>query len=431
MTDWWRRMLGSVAPESYRTAVAWIVLLAIAVMLNRILIHVWNINYAVANFARWTLSSDAGRSARVENAHLIRDQLESVLLSEGINSQDLRLEVYRSFLNNYLAVSVAETDLLAADKLFSEGMTQQIAGGLAEAITGFEQAITKNPRLVAAYPHLYAAYLAGGRRFEANRLYSQLRALAPNNEIDASDQAGRRVPVPFVELAPGVRFIGYNLLASDLPYSHPAPITLYWEVDACEADQAIRSWEADGWRWVTAGSRLYQVGTVENLAPNPGFEMLVLPNHEGYIPGWRPFSPPAQAEIALNENKGPLTNELQLTSLGSQSTLWTRSQPLGMDNAWYLLAGSMSSEPGVWSCVALDYDVGAGWSFPFCGTGLDNKRRIRRALLIQPRADEADATWFNLILVNFSDHGSAWYDDLLFAPIDPPHLDAVASHCRP
>ena len=424
-------MLRSVAPKSYRTAVVWIVLLAVVVMLSRIFIYVWNINYAVANFARWTLNSDAGRSTRVENAHLVRDQLESVLLSEGIHSQDLRLEVYRSFLNNYLAVSLAETNLLAADKLFSEGMTQQTAGRLREAITTFEQAITKNPRLVVAYPHLYAAYQASSWRFEANRLYSQLHALSPSNEIDESDQNGRRVPVPFVELTPGVRFIGYDLLASALPYSRAPPVTLYWEVDVCEADQAIRSWEADGWLWVSAGSRLYQVGTVENLAPNPGFEMLVLPNHEGYIPGWRPFSPPARAEIVLNENKAPLTNELQLTSLGSQSTLWTRSQPLAKDNAWYLLTGSMSSEPGVWSCVALDYDVGAGWSFPFCGTGLDNnnKRRIRRALLIQPRADEADATWFNLILVNFSDHGSAWYDDLLFAPIDLPNLETVASHC--
>ena len=428
MTDWWRRMLGSVVPESHRTAVVWVVLLAIAVMLNRIFIHVWNVNYAVVNFARWTLSPDAGRSARVENARLIRGQLESVLLSEGINSQDLRLEVYRSFLNNYLAVGLAEKNLLAADKLFSEGVAQQTAGRLGEAITAFEQAITKNPRLVAAYPHLYAAYLASGWRFEANRLYSQLRALAPSNEIDASDQNGRRVPVPFVELAPGVRFIGYDLLASDLPYSREIPITLYWEVDACGAGQAIRSWEADGWSWVSAGSGLYQVGTVENLAPNPGFEIWVLPNHGGYIPGWLPFSSRLQAEIVLNENNDPLTNELQLTSLGSRSALWTMSQPLAMDNAWYLFAGSMSSEPGVYSCVALDYDVGEGWSFLFCGNGSD-KKRARRSLLIQPRADEADATRFNLILVNFSDHGSAWYDDLLFTPIDPPNLETVASHC--
>lgn len=418
-----------VESSPHWTALMWVALIVVGLMQIPALLRLWDINSAVVDLVHWSMNSGASGNAKVMNAHLVRDQLEGVLVSKGGDLQHLRLEVYRSYLGNYLVVSLAEKNLLMANEFFNEGVKQQSAGRRGEAITAFEQAITHNPRLVAAYPRLYAAYLASGRRSESNRLYTQLRALAPSNRIGKSDHGGRWASVPAIELAPSVRFIGYDLLASELPYSREIPITLYWEVDVCEASQVVRSWEGDGWHWISAGSRLYQVGTVENLAPNPGFEMLVLPGGRGYIPGWLPlvlsnWSQP-QAEIVLGGNSGRPTNELKLTSLGTPSAFGSMPQPLAIDKSWYLFAGSLSSEAGINSCIRLADDVGTGWLPLLCSHGSE-MHAIDASVLVQP---VSHATEFSLILVNHSDRGSARYDDLLFTPIDPPYPNAVAPHC--
>jgi hypothetical protein len=50
----------------------------------------------------------------------------------------------------------------------------------------------------------------------------------------------------------------------------PISITLYWELP--QGKDGISQWKVENWYYVKVDQRLFQIGTVDNLLPNGGFE---------------------------------------------------------------------------------------------------------------------------------------------------------------
>jgi tetratricopeptide (TPR) repeat protein len=74
-----------------------------------------------------------------------------------------------------------------------------------------------------------------------------------------------------IALEGNIELIGYDLDEIELERDlNPIPITFYWQLPTLSQD--ISSWEEGSWKYFQIHNRLYQVGLIENLLPNGGFE---------------------------------------------------------------------------------------------------------------------------------------------------------------
>ena len=172
--------------------------------------------------------------------------------------------------------------------------------------------------------------------------------------------------------------------------------------------------------WVWVGRRVYQIGSVENLAPNGGFESQ-LDLEDGYTSGWSHLEscivPPALA--ILPRYPAGTSVVLSLTSRSGTCRPYSSYRiPLltsgpHLMSAWIMVKGESDSK----ACI------GNTWwgsiKTAFCAS---ESRWVHQARVVLPRPED-DAVSLD---VEVDGQGTrAFFDDVLFFPLDLQSLSEL------
>ena len=155
---------------------------------------------------------------------------------------------------------ISETSLARrrAERVYRQGQALEREGQLEAALAAYRQAYAGDGLWVEAGYRTYYLAMQTDQPALAQRHAQALRVQSPEYPVNTT-------------LDNGARLLGYDLdemrLERDID---PIPITLYWELPTPLED--VSQWQADGWTYVGVQDRLYQVGVMDNLLPNGGFE---------------------------------------------------------------------------------------------------------------------------------------------------------------
>ncbi len=136
---------------------------------------------------RWNLAAAAKQADRLGGAYLaLRDYLG--LRDEGDGANERRKEA-RSFVRAYERMlrdthpGVPLNDYLRGEELFARAYAALSEGRAEDAVTGFEAVVDLVPRHYPSWGNLGAAYLAAGRRADAQRCLKRALELNPDYTV--------------------------------------------------------------------------------------------------------------------------------------------------------------------------------------------------------------------------------------------------------
>jgi hypothetical protein len=145
-----------------------------------------------------------------------------------------------------------------AELAYRQAQKWEREGRLESALAAYQRAFADDGQWVEAGHKVYQLATQTGQTALAQRQAQALRELAPEWSVT-------------VTLTDGTMLVGYDLDEMSLEHDLGSiPITLYWKLHT--PLEGILRWQADGWTYVAVQSRLYQIGVVDNLLPNGGFE---------------------------------------------------------------------------------------------------------------------------------------------------------------
>lgn len=244
---------------------------------------------------------------------------------------------------------------------------------------------------------------------QAEAIEQQLVGLQPRYLLDVSAS---------VEAVPGWTLLGYDLDRPMLgPLSNVA-ITLYWQHDVPLA-RSPGATQTGQWDWVWVDRRVYQIGQVENLAPNGGFEsQLDLEN--GYTAGWElerlVNGPSAYDGCAVPPSLVVLSQPPNGSSVGQ--SLEDGSGTCRISSHYIPLPTPGPYLVSAWILVKGDGEacIGNTWwgsiKKAFCASG---SRWVHQAKVVLPRPEDDALSLYGEV----KGQGTrAFFDDILFFPLD-------------
>ncbi|MBN1890299.1 MAG: hypothetical protein JW850_20060 [Thermoflexales bacterium] len=145
-----------------------------------------------------------------------------------------------------------------AQGAYDQGLSWERQEELALALESYQQAFADDGRWVEAGYKVYDLGMQLGQAALAQPRAQALYTLSPEYPVSTS-------------LAAQARLLGYDLDEMSLERGvDPIPVTFYWELPG--SPEGVSRWQADGWVYVRVQNRLYQLGTLDNILPNGGFE---------------------------------------------------------------------------------------------------------------------------------------------------------------
>ena len=319
-------------------------------------------------------------------------------------------------MNRLLLLSYPETSSKAME-YFRQGLLHEQVGELEEAIQSCEQALSQNRRLIPAYVRLGQLYESQGRLVQAKKTLKEFTRLDPEYQVSKT-------------INDKWTLIGYELDEDALAWGLPVPITLYWRLEKGIAVRQPVHEKQGEWDLYRYGRRVYQLGTVANLAPNGGFERADAPHvgtptrHVGTPYGYDRYpynAPPEQHAITIAERNGQKTLVATLYNLSKKrSSLQTQPIPV-RDDVAYLAAAWVRNRAsggiagvGCWWVGDLPHVV-APYDHDFIEAGTEQWSYLSHLTRPIPGA-RACRLW----LFNYEGSGHVDFDDALFMALEPP-----------
>lgn len=370
------------------------------------------VNLAMIRSVKWATLPDAAVPIRREVA---RTAYTALTPAEDIDSfaapeRVQRLASLRTTLNNFLSAARPD-ECDAAANLLRAGIALEQNQEFSQAVAMYQDAYWQCHHLVEAYVRRYRAGQTTDDEQETSAALLDLQRLMP----DYPQPDGTPVIEPLGEDRQ-VRLIGHDVLNSRLiGYTDQVQVLLYWQVEP-SCGETLARWSDGIWTWTLTGERLYQEGTVTNIAPNPGFEDIDLNNNsrpvewQGFV-GCCGFSVPATSIVQVDRDGQP-TRVLQILAQERRGAAATQSFELNQEAALYLHAGRLRVEGSVEACISRDYDVGDGWDRLVC---LHDPSVGWQAAGAVVRPVDGARRWS--LYLEVQGKGTACFDDLVFAPL--------------
>jgi hypothetical protein len=219
---------------------------------SHVAVH-WHVNLALLTLLRSGLREGASDAQHAEWLAAAQQHLEAGLrLSPAWRWERIR-ESTRLTLSQ---LSESELEAIAEYNL---GREAEAAGRTAEAAHHYRVAIQRDGSLTAARLALWELSDRMGMLSTAEELSAFLRDLAPQYP------AG-------VGVSDGMVLLGYDVPDLAFLFDSPCLIVLHWSIpEGLDGDRLPEA--AAGWQSYRLGDRLFQVGQVENLVRNGGFEI--------------------------------------------------------------------------------------------------------------------------------------------------------------
>jgi hypothetical protein len=141
---------------------------------------------------------------------------------------------------------------------YRQGQRLEREGETTQALAHYREASNWVGSRVASIYAIYRLLQQGGDSVRVEAQLDALVALTPDFRAALA-------------ITDHVRLLGCDLDPWSLEGSEGRiPVVFYWEVPA--SDGTPREWVEDGWRYIRVRTRLYQIGMIDNLLPNGGFE---------------------------------------------------------------------------------------------------------------------------------------------------------------
>ncbi len=295
-------------------------------------------------------------------------------------------------------------------------------GNWDEAIKDYEKALEfNNNGIIDAYYRLRSLYEKQSKKEGVDRINFKLMNLKPRYEINH-------------KFNNNIILLGYSLNEIEFEMSSQFNITLYWKVTGSLISEARNSivslvHESSGRRLYRAGDRWYEVKTVTNLAPNPGFEIDAI--GVGFPTGWtgEMYAAPAESyEIAVESVFDFSNNQFFLLNNTKAKRTGRMAGPIPISSQhYYLEAGRLKGYRSN-ACLGREWRnslTGKEASYNYVITAVASPDWQTYSQVVKP---PPGADFCYLWVLNFETEGKAYFDNILFVEISLP--DELLSQLR-
>lgn len=390
----------------------------------------WSANIAWLNVIRWAavMQSDEADSKfddALQALRFLRYALANNSQLKRVNSLEQVAHSFENGTQTRAEIRQAQHELLVADRLREEGRCS-------EALPLYrELSDSRFYRVEVLLGGLLCAVELNDEA-QARHLHAMLSSLQPSRRVEPVSELLGWTPGDGIPVNEAWQFLGFDVLEERaLPFSMPAPVVLYWQLDAPDQETQVQIATRGSWKLYRVGNRVYQIGSMTNLVPNPGFEQPFLSSVGGqvHIPGWYSnhysTTNDQTIRVVLSERQDRSTLALSLwNSAGGPSDL-VATMPIQASQL-YVFGASLQQSGGSWACAAFAFHPGRlGFSSPdiegidkWAGchgnTEVTSWRDV--ATILRPRSD---STGLSLFLIDFGP-GTAEFDNVLLFPIVSP-----------
>jgi tetratricopeptide (TPR) repeat protein len=240
-----------------RSAGLLVIVLIMGLILNIPALYlVWNSNQANLFLLRWSILGDSDcDKGYLANAY-----------KWGERARNYWTEVYREQTSVKLRQTCANkvpTTQGLADIYFKEGVEYEARENLHNALTSYQNACQSNEKHIQACFLVYRVLAEMSEPESGNSYLLRLKALKPDYLV-GTVQEREMILLGFDLQIDLLGEVAENIL-----------VTLFWDIPA--PIEIVSTWVKDDWTYIQIGSRLYQIGEVDNLLPNGGFERDISP----------------------------------------------------------------------------------------------------------------------------------------------------------
>lgn len=383
----------------------------------------WTLNRAMLHVLAWASTVQTpcqDMRADAQTGWELLSALRRLCPNELLSRHDL----YRMRLKTYLDLAAQRAKYEYLRKQEQAGTELLAEGNRKEAASIFRNIIQSAPRWIEAYGGLYQCLHVLGEQGEAESVLAELADLRPMYRL-GQETAERWQEVDSIEVWPGWHLLGYDIRnEEDLAYSSSLDIVLYWEVSGSAPHEGIQVSLQGPWKVIAVEQRIYQIGVVENLVPNPGFERF---NWLGQrrVPGW-PFEKYSTAweqriGVSTVERDEIPTAVLELENFTGSSGV-TTDWLLMPSQGPYLQGGWLYSESDARLCLGRAWaphlsNEERWYSYVLCNRPLTpGWLHVAGIAVPLPEAAEVKVWALNL------GRGQGLFDNLVLFPLEQPAL---------
>ncbi len=310
--------------------------------------------------------------------------------------------------------------------LYDAGQQSLASGDYRQAAALFQTVLERDPHYVEAYISLLRTLRAMEEMEAAQAVQADLLALEPPRRL--GEQTPERIwqEVERVQMWPGWFLLGFDVRnAWEMARAPTLEMVFYWQhADSAPTSAQLTVSSEGNWQVVALGDRVWQIGTVPNLAPNPGFEQRV---EQGLRcpAGWPREKYSTSSEQIIDQvwadRAGEPTLAVRLNNLTGPSGLVSRRIPVGSSDTVYLQAAWLRTEPGARPCLGRQWfpnpsGSGPWYSYTVCNIPLPEGWTYMASIT---RPYDSSVMEVELWMLNLG-RSAAFFDDLLFVPLHRP-----------
>jgi hypothetical protein len=305
---------------------------------------------------------------------------------------------------DYYALQQARLMVLAGERCEQEG-------DITCALEKYRDALQLNSRLIPAYYELYRLYNLLGEHDQAQAILSQVESLSPTFPLATPASLDNSV------------LFGYDLDEALLEMDRNVEVTLYLQTGGSPSTDFTKTIEAD-WQIYRLGDRLYQVGSVINMATNGGFELTSTINDQqpsGFTAERYGPDKYAAHRIVINNERGMPTICAELDNsrvAGGPSGYMSSDFWPVTKNTPYLLGGWVHSvqQAGKIGLLWMGGEVPDNQRNSYVSPSSDRGGWVYHAGVLEP---PNNAVFLRLQLLNQISDGLACFDNVFLVPIQP------------
>jgi tetratricopeptide (TPR) repeat protein len=317
-----------------------------------------------------------------------------------------RLDALRAYVASpsFFASRQARLMLSAGERCEQKGDTEC-------ALQNYQDALRLDSHSIPAYYHLYRLYALRGDHEQSQALLHALESLPPAYPLAK--------PAPVGDFA----LVGYDLDESSLEMGRSVEVVLHWQAEKAAATDFSESVQGD-WHIYLLGKRLYQVGSVTNMATNGGFELTsTVYDQRPYgftAERYDPEKYAAHRLVIANDTGAPtVCAELDNRRVvgGFSGYMSSESWPISADTP-YLLGGRVRSaqQAGKIGLLWTGRGVPDDEQNRYVPASIDRNGWVYHAGVLEP---PQAAVFLRLQLLNQVQDGVACFDNLFLIPIKP------------
>lgn len=306
-----------------------------------------------------------------------------------------------------------------AEAAYRQAQTSEHEGHLESALAAYRHAFAEDERQIEVGYKVYRLAMQVGRSRLAQRQVQALYALVPEYPVTLT-------------LDDGITLLGYDLDETSLERDvDPIPVILYWELPAPLED--VSQWQAGGWMYVGVQDRLYQIGVVDNLLPNGGFErdlstMAIIPHgyknnkSEARYQAYRYDFLRMHHRVMVDRRDGNITQVAALVNPVEELNGMMPVHGVTMvPGALYVLGGWMRVMEGGSGYLGGVWRTAAGEVVRYWYATKERHAQPWQQVVATVAAPEDETLAFSLLALNRGE-GEVYFDDLILFPIVPPQL---------